>query len=116
MRDNPYLGKLQSTYKDLALAMRDGTCNTCHVPNNPDKMKRLVLLQTPAHAAGEIARLMSEVRNNRMPLDDLGIEKELDADDQGGAAQVWRRVRCSRECGVCVGEGRLTQDPSVGPN
>jgi hypothetical protein len=77
--DNPYLDKLQTTYKDLALAMRDGTCSNCHVPSNPEKMKRLVLLQTPAHAAGEISRVMAEVRRNRMPLDDLGIEKELDA-------------------------------------
>jgi hypothetical protein len=79
-QDNPYLEQLQSTYKDLALAMRNGTCNSCHVPDNPDKMKRLVLLQTPAHAAGEIKRLMAAVRNNRMPLDEIGIEKELEAD------------------------------------
>ena len=77
--DNPYLDKLQTTYKELALAMRDGTCSNCHVPDNPEKMKRLVLLQTPAHAAAEIRRVMAEVRRNRMPLDDLGIEKELDA-------------------------------------
>jgi len=76
--DNPYLDKLQTTYKDLALAMRNGTCNSCHVPDNPEKMKRLVLLQTPAHAAGEIKRVMAAVRENRMPLDDIGIEKELD--------------------------------------
>jgi hypothetical protein len=77
--DNPYLDKLQVTYRDLALAMRDGTCNNCHVPNNPNHMRRLVLLQTPAHAAAEIPRVMAAVRNDRMPLDDLGIEKELDA-------------------------------------
>jgi hypothetical protein len=58
--------------------MRNGTCNSCHVPDNPEKMKRLVLLQTPAHAAGEIKRVMAAVRENRMPLDDIGIEKELD--------------------------------------
>ena len=75
--ENPYLDKLETSYKDLALAMRDGTCDSCHVPNNPEKMKRLVLLQTPAHAAGEIRRLMIAVRNNRMPLDEIGIEKEL---------------------------------------
>ena len=80
---NPYLGELQKTYKDLALAMRDGTCNTCHVPNNPDRMKRLVLFQTPAHAAAEITRIMTAVRNNRMPLDDFGLEKELDATTKG---------------------------------
>src|SRR5262245_50587772 len=39
--DNPYLDKLQSTYKDLALALRDGTCGSCHTPENPEKMKRL---------------------------------------------------------------------------
>ena len=78
--DNPYLERLQTTYKDLALAMRDGTCNACHVPDNPEKMKRLVLFQTPAHAAGEIRRVMAAVRDSRMPLDDIGIERELDAE------------------------------------
>jgi len=78
--DNPYLDKLQSTYKDLALALRDGTCASCHNPDNPEKMKRLVLFQTPVHAAGEIRRMMAAVRDNRMPLDEIGIEKELDAD------------------------------------
>jgi hypothetical protein len=77
--DNPYLDQLQTTYKDLALAMRNGTCNNCHVPDNPEKLKRLVLFQTPAHAAGEISRVMAAVRDNRMPLEDIGIEKELDA-------------------------------------
>src|SRR5256885_1399101 len=77
--DNPYLEQLQTTYKDLALAMRKGTCNTCHVPDNPEKLKRLVLLQTPAHAAAEIKRMMAAGRDKRMPLDDIGIEKELDA-------------------------------------
>ena len=77
--DNPYLDQLQTTYKDLALAMRNATCNNCHAPDNPEKMKRLVLFQTPAHAAGEISRVMAAVRSNRMPLDEIGIEKELDA-------------------------------------
>jgi hypothetical protein len=42
-------------------------------------MKRLVLLQTPAHAAGEIERLMKAVREDKMPIDEIGIEQPLDA-------------------------------------
>jgi hypothetical protein len=42
-------------------------------------MKRLVLLQTPAHAAGEIERLMKAVREDKMPRDEVGIEQPLDA-------------------------------------
>jgi len=103
--DNPYLEQLQTTYKDLALAMRKGTCNACHAPDNPERMKRLVLFQTPAHAAGEIRRVMAAVRDNRMPLDDIGIERELDAETKtlllkfGGAfeatvnaAYAWERA------------------------
>jgi hypothetical protein len=74
---NPNLPKLDVAYKDLALKLREGQCDSCHVPNNPDKMKRLVLLQTPAHAAAEIQRLVKAVRDDKMPLDDFGIEKEL---------------------------------------
>ena len=77
--DNPYLPRLDAAYRALALRMRDAQCDSCHVPSNPEGMKRLVLLQTPAHAAGEIQRLMEAVRNDKMPLDEAGIEQPLDA-------------------------------------
>ena len=67
-----------AAYKTFALKMRDGSCNQCHVPNNPDGMKKLVLLQTPVHAASEIKRVLKTVRADTMPLDELGIEKPLD--------------------------------------
>jgi hypothetical protein len=74
---NPHLKKLDETYRAMALKFRDGDCMSCHVPNNPDKMKRLVLLQTPAHAASEIERVIESVRDDRMPLDEFGIEKPM---------------------------------------
>ena len=77
-QNNPYLPKLDSTYRTLALRMRDAQCDHCHVPSNPYPMRRLVLLHTPAHAAGEIARLMKAVRADRMPLDDAGEEEPLE--------------------------------------
>jgi len=78
--DNPYLRELEPRYRDLANAMRKGHCNDCHVPNNPNGMSRLVLLQTPAHAASEIRRLMKAVRNNDMPTDHTLLYCEIDAD------------------------------------
>lgn len=75
--DNPYMVKLEDSYRQLALSLREGQCMQCHVPNNPNKMKRLVLLQTPLHAAAEIKRVMDTVRRDRMPLDDYGIEEAL---------------------------------------
>jgi len=92
--DNPYLPKLDAAYRTLALRMRDAQCDSCHVPNNPDGMKRLVLLQTPAHAAGEIQRLMKAVRDDTMPRDETGIEQPLDVDlksallESGGAFEA----------------------------
>ena len=76
--DNPYLLKLDTEYRTLALRMRDAQCDNCHVPNNPNKMHRLVLMHSPAHASGEITRLMRAVRENRMPLDDAGVEQPLE--------------------------------------
>jgi len=78
--DNPYLRELEPRYRDLANAMRKGHCNDCHVPENRNRMSRLVLLQTPAHAASEIKRLMKAVRNNDMPIDDTLLYREIDAD------------------------------------
>jgi hypothetical protein len=77
-QDNPYLPKLDFTYRTLALRMRDAQCDKCHAPNNPLPMRRLVLMHTPAHAAGEITRLMTAVREDRMPRDDNGIEQPLE--------------------------------------
>ncbi len=77
-QDNPYLPKLDFTYRTLALRMRDAQCETCHMPDNPYKMLRLVIMHTPAHAAGEISRLMKAVREDRMPRDETGIEQPLE--------------------------------------
>ena len=104
--DNPYLSKLDGAYRTLALRMRDAQCETCHMPNNPSSMRRLVLMHTPAHAAGEIARMMKAVREDRMPLDESGIEQPLNPAlkrallDSGGefealvrAAKDWEAAR-----------------------
>jgi hypothetical protein len=96
--DNPYLPKLDAAYRSLALRMRDAQCDSCHVPNNPDNMKRIVLLQTPAHAAGEIQRLMKAVREDKMPRDEVGIEQPLEAKlksallESGGAFETLVRA------------------------
>jgi hypothetical protein len=76
--DNPYKQKLDQSYRDLAISLRESQCLSCHVPNNPDKMKKLVLLQSPAHASAEIHRVLQSVRDKKMPLDEQGIEKTLD--------------------------------------
>jgi hypothetical protein len=79
-RDNPHLGKIDAAYRDLALTLREGQCMACHVPNNPYKTSRLVLLQTPAHAAAEIKRVIASVRSDNMPIDGTTSMKEpLDA-------------------------------------
>jgi len=101
-RDNPYVAALEPAYREFADAMRMGHCNACHVPDNPSRMNRLVLLQTPAHAASEIKRIMRAVRDNQMPVDDSLLYHDIDSDtriallDYGGvfedlvdAARAW---------------------------
>src|SRR5207247_9940481 len=101
--DNPHIKQLEAAYRTLALRMRDAQCDSCHVPNNPHGMKRIVLLQTPAHAAGEIQRLIKAVREDRMPLDETGIEQPLDAKlkaallENGGAFETLLRSAKERE-------------------
>jgi hypothetical protein len=76
--DNPYIGKLDTAYRSLALQLRESQCMQCHVPNNPDGMKKLVLLQSPAHAAAEIRRVLKSVLEDRMPRSEFGTEEPLD--------------------------------------
>jgi hypothetical protein len=80
--DNPYIRAIDRQYRDLALQMRESQCTSCHVPNNPDKISRLVLLSTPAHAAGEIDRLIKSVKEDRMPMDDLRMSYALSAENK----------------------------------
>jgi hypothetical protein len=107
--ENPHAAALEPAYREFANAMRMGHCNDCHVPQNPNRMKRLVLLQTPAHAASEIKRLMKAVRDNEMPLDDSLLYHEIDPDtrtallDYGGvfedlvdAARAWEEDHAQR--------------------
>ena len=67
-QNNPHLKLLDVTYRDFAIQLRDQTCFVCHVPNNPETMQHLVLLQTPAHAAGEIDRVIRVVKEDAMPV------------------------------------------------
>lgn len=60
---NPYRRAVDRQYRDLALQLREAQCSTCHVPSNPAGSRRLVLLSSPAHAAGEIERVIRLVRD-----------------------------------------------------
>ncbi|MEJ6023191.1 hypothetical protein [Ramlibacter sp. PS4R-6] len=104
--DNPYIHAMDRQYRDLALQMRESQCSQCHVPNNPEKMSRLVLLSTPAHAAGEIDRLIKSVRDDRMPVDEFRNTVPLSPDQKRWLlesaeafraswrqAQAWERER-----------------------
>ncbi len=75
---NPYKEGLEKSYRALALSLRESQCLQCHIPSNPQRSRKLVLLQSPAHAAAEIKRLMKQVQADRMPVDEFGLEESLD--------------------------------------
>ena len=58
--------------------MRNASCLSCHVPSNPAGARTLVLLQTPAHAAGEIKKVLKAVRAGKMPIEDWGDPQPLE--------------------------------------
>ena len=74
---NPNLANLDATYRAFAVEARRGACIDCHAPDNEAGMKRLVLLQTPMHASGEIDAVLKAVAAGEMPQDDLGLRKEI---------------------------------------
>ena len=103
--DNPYLKELEPRYRELADALRQGHCNDCHVPDNPSRTSRLVLLQTPVHAASEIKRLMKAVRDNELAARSNGVDVtrtghgtadpfgELMSEDNGNLPPGTRRLQ-----------------------
>ncbi len=74
---NPFLPKADAAYRDFALRVRDDTCLDCHTPANKAEADRLVLLQTPVHAAGEIDNVIKAVKSGEMPQDDIGLRKDI---------------------------------------
>jgi hypothetical protein len=78
--ENPFKSPMEASYKDFAIELRDHSCVSCHNPNNPQKMAPLILLQTPAHAAGEIGRLIKAVEHGDMPMEEWGIASPLTGD------------------------------------
>ena len=75
---NPLLPQLEKTYRALAENMHGASCVSCHTPANTPGAERLVLLQTPLHAAGEIRRVIKSVQRGEMPQDEIGQPAEID--------------------------------------
>ncbi|MEA2789045.1 MAG: hypothetical protein QOG73_1451, partial [Acetobacteraceae bacterium] len=63
-------------------AVRGESCLECHIPANKAGSDRLVLLQTPLHAAGEIDNVIAAVKSAEMPEDDIGLRKDIPASDR----------------------------------
>ena len=74
---NPFLPELDKTYRAFALRLRDESCLECHTPANKAESERLVLLQTPMHAAGEVENVIDAVTRKEMPQDDIGLRKDM---------------------------------------
>lgn len=104
--ENPYRGALDRHYRDLALQLREAQCSSCHVPSNPGQSRRLVLLSSPAHVAGEIDRVIRAVRDERP----AGARHALGAEDRQwllksaeafrdtvSSAREWEREAARRE-------------------
>jgi hypothetical protein len=87
-QSNPYLPGLDATYRSFALRMRDQSCLDCHTPGNKAEQDRLVLLQTPLHAAGEIDNVVKAVKAGEMPQDDIGLRKQISAEDRAAILQA----------------------------
>ena len=92
---NPFLHDLDAAYRDFAVRLRDESCLECHTPINTAKAARLVLLQTPLHAAAEIDDVIKALESQEMPQDDLGLRKAIPAERRAAlvsAAQTFRDV------------------------
>ena len=102
--DNPNLAALDAAYYKMALSFRDANCAACHGPEGHFKMNKLVLMQTPVHAASHIDAILVEIRSGKMPVDDYGdpvpikntLRHRLLADGESfkhliDAADAWER-------------------------
>lgn len=91
---NPNLASVDGSYRTFALRMRDSSCLECHTPLNKAGSERLVLLQTPRHAAAEIDNVIKALQTGEMPQDDLGLRKDIPHEERASvlaAAEAFRK-------------------------
>jgi hypothetical protein len=86
--NNPFLPRADTAYKDFALRMRNETCLECHTPANKADAERLVLLQTPMHAAGEIDNVIKAVKSGEMPQNDIGLRADVPPERRAALLQA----------------------------
>lgn len=76
--NNPHLQQLDQQYRAFALNLRDADCESCHVPDGHKYMKKLTLLNTPLHTAGEVEATLRSIRESAMPVNKQGDKVKLD--------------------------------------
>jgi hypothetical protein len=65
--DNPWLTRLDDTYRTLEKHFRENHCVTCHAPDNPGKANPLLLLDFPNQALAARHSLVATLREDAMP-------------------------------------------------
>ena len=75
---NPHLQELDQRYRAFALNLRDADCESCHVPDGHKLMRKLTLLNTPLHTAGEVEATLRSIREATMPVNKQGDKVRLE--------------------------------------
>jgi hypothetical protein len=76
--NNPHLRELDQRYRAFAINLRDADCESCHVPDGHKLMRKLTLLNTPLHTAGQIEEALRSVRETSMPVNKQGDKVKLE--------------------------------------
>jgi hypothetical protein len=75
---NPHLPELDQRYRAFALNLRDADCESCHVPDGHKLMRKLTLLNTTLHTAGEVEATLRSIREATMPVNKQGDKVRLE--------------------------------------
>jgi len=114
--DNPYIDKLQTTYKDLALAMRDGTCNNC---TSRTIRKRCIGWFCCKHRRMRQPRSRASCRRSA-PTEcramKIGLEKELDAATKASLLKFGRVFESTVNAAYAWREGELRRTSRASPD
>ena len=76
--NNPHLVDLDQRYRAFALNLRDADCESCHVPDGHKVMRKLTLLNTPLHTAGEVDAALRSIREASMPVNKQGDKVKIE--------------------------------------
>lgn len=92
-KDNPHVGALDESFRELEKHFREQNCLLCHSPDNRSRLNDLLLLNYPNQALVARRTLVTVLESNNMPPGSVEAHEPMGIQDQKVLAEMIRLAK-----------------------